>query len=159
VVNKNWVPLIPVIALLTGVLVAKAYKSRAGTPVTPTARETSSVPSAVPESSTVPEAENAAADVPTEGLPRLIELGSTGCVPCEHMAPIIESLRAELKGKVAVEFINVGEHPEAIDKYAIQTIPVQVFVDASGKELLRHTGVFEKDEILAKLRELGMLSQ
>jgi thioredoxin 1 len=34
-------------------------------------------------------------------------------------------------------------------------IPCQLFLDANGGELFRHEGFFSKEEILAKLKELG----
>ena len=33
-------------------------------------------------------------------------------------------------------------------------MPTQIFYDASGKELERHTGFFGKEELLAKWKEL-----
>ncbi|MBP8952884.1 MAG: thioredoxin family protein [Armatimonadetes bacterium] len=95
----------------------------------------------------------------TGALPALLELGSVGCKPCEYMAPIIDSLTEELKGKVDVTFTDVAKEPDVARKYKIITIPTQVFLDADGKELFRHIGVFEKEEILAKLKELGMLKE
>lgn len=92
-----------------------------------------------------------------KALPTMLELGSKGCKPCEYMAPIIESLAKELDGKVVVRFHDVAKRPELAERYQIMTIPTQVFLDANGKELFRHIGVFEKDEILSKMKELGML--
>lgn len=40
--------------------------------------------------------------------------------------------------------------------YNIQSIPTQVFLDANGKEVFRHTGFFSEEEILAKWREVGV---
>lgn len=94
-----------------------------------------------------------------EELPKLLELGSVGCKPCEYMAPIIDALEEELAGKVVVEFHDVGRNMAIAEQYQIMTIPTQVFLDAEGKELFRHIGVFEKEEILAKLKELGMLKE
>lgn len=92
-------------------------------------------------------------------LPALLELGSVGCKACKQMEPIIAALTEELSGKVDVTFTDVVKHPEVAKQYDITTIPTQVFLDAEGKELFRHIGVFEKEEILAKLKELGMLKE
>ena len=91
-------------------------------------------------------------------FPTMLELGSVGCVPCAHMAPITDALKVELKGKVTVQFYDVGKDSAMADKYHIDVIPTQVFLDASGKELFRHVGVFERQDILAKMKELKMLS-
>jgi thioredoxin 1 len=89
-------------------------------------------------------------------LPKLLDLGADKCIPCKKMAPILEELKAEYAGLLEVEFIDVWKDGGAGRKYGIQTIPTQIFYDASGKELFRHEGLFEKDEILAKWKELGV---
>ena len=92
---------------------------------------------------------------PTQKLPRLVDLGAKTCVPCKMMAPILEELRNEYKGKLQVEFIDVWENQSAGGQYGIRVIPTQIFFDPSGKELFRHVGFMSKEDILAKWKELG----
>jgi len=89
-------------------------------------------------------------------LPRLLELGSTLCVPCKMMEPIIDELRRDYAGQLRVDFINVHEDEAAAEKYGIRVIPTQIFFDASGTERFRHEGFFSKADILAKWKELGV---
>lgn len=89
-------------------------------------------------------------------LPKLLDLGANKCIPCKAMAPILEELKKEYAGKLEVEFIDVWKNPDAGKPYKIQMIPTQIFFDASGKELFRHTGFYGKDDILAKWKELGV---
>ncbi len=89
-------------------------------------------------------------------LPRLLELGSTSCIPCKMMEPILEELRTEYKGRLIVDFIDVWENREASSQYGVQAIPTQVFYDKDGKEIFRHEGFFPKDEILKAFREKGV---
>ena len=110
---------------------------------------------------TLPPAADTAAPTPatapaTPGLPRLVDLGSTTCIPCKEMAPILEELKAEYKGKVDVEFINVNENTAAADEYKINVIPTQVFLDKDGKEVFRHEGFFPKTDILAQFAKMGI---
>lgn len=88
--------------------------------------------------------------------PRLLDLGATKCIPCKKMAPILEELKKEYEGRLDVEFIDVWRTPGVAGQYGIQSIPVQIFFDASGKELYRHEGFFAKEEILSKWSELGI---
>jgi thioredoxin 1 len=90
------------------------------------------------------------------GLPRLLDLGSTVCIPCKMMAPILEGLKKEYEGRLQVEFIDVMANPDAGTPYKISLIPTQIFFDASGKERFRHEGFFSKEDILAKWKELGV---
>jgi len=89
-------------------------------------------------------------------IPALIDLGRTFCIPCKLMAPILEEMKKEYEGRLYVEFIDVGDNPEAARKYRINMIPTQIFLDASGKELYRHVGFFAKEDILKKWKELGI---
>jgi thioredoxin 1 len=104
------------------------------------------------------DADKGAAQVsqPATGLPRLVDLGSTVCIPCKMMAPILEGLKKEYEGRLQVEFIDVMASPDAGAPYKISLIPTQVFFDASGKERFRHEGFFSKEDILAKWKELGV---
>jgi thioredoxin 1 len=89
-------------------------------------------------------------------LPRLLDLGSTNCIPCKLMAPILEELREEYRGRMEVTFVDVRRNPDAARQHRIQIIPTQIFFDASGVELERHVGFMSKDDILATWRKLGV---
>ena len=89
-------------------------------------------------------------------LPRLVDLGAGKCIPCKAMAPILEELKKEYAGRMEVEFIDVWKDPDAGKAYGVEMIPTQIFYDASGKELERHTGFMGKEDILAKWKELGV---
>ena len=89
-------------------------------------------------------------------LPKLIDLGADKCIPCKLMAPILEGLKKEYAGKMDVEFIDVWVNRDAGKPYGVEMIPTQIFFDAEGKELFRHTGFFAKEDILGKWKELGV---
>jgi thioredoxin 1 len=93
----------------------------------------------------------------TVALPRLVDLGSDQCIPCKAMVPVLEDLRREYAGRLRVDFIDAWKHPEAAEPFKVYAIPVQVFLDPSGRELRRHLGFFSKDDIVRTWRELGFL--
>ncbi len=93
-----------------------------------------------------------------QALPRMLDLGSLTCIPCKMMVPVMDALKQEYAGKLTVEFINVNENPAAAEKYRIQSIPTQILFDRWGKEAFRHLGYWPKEEIVAKSKELGLLS-
>ncbi len=93
---------------------------------------------------------------PTEvKLPKLVDLGAKKCVPCKLMAPILEDLDRDFKGKLDVVFIDVWKNSGAGSQYKIRVIPTQIFFAPDGKELFRHEGFFSREVILAKWKELG----
>ena len=90
------------------------------------------------------------------GKPSLVDFGSTGCRPCDMMAPILETLESKYADTLNVVFIHVGEEQILASRYGIQSIPVQIFYDKDGKELYRHTGFYPQDEIEARLKDMGV---
>ncbi len=93
---------------------------------------------------------------PASNLPRLVDLGSTTCIPCKMMAPILEELQKEYTGRLEVSFIDVARIPDAASQFKIQVIPTQIFYDPNGRERYRHEGFLSKQDILAKWKELGV---
>ena len=90
------------------------------------------------------------------GKPSLVDFGSTGCRPCEMLAPILETLKDKYAGKLNVLFVHVGQEQILAARYGIQTIPVQFFYDKDGKEVFRHVGFWPQAEIEKKLAEMGV---
>ena len=89
-------------------------------------------------------------------LPKLLDLGANKCIPCKAMTPILDGLKKEYAGKMKVEFIDVWQNEDAGKQYGVEMIPTQIFFDAAGKELFRHTGFFGKEDILAQWKKVGV---
>ena len=90
------------------------------------------------------------------GKPTVIDLGARTCIPCRKMAPILEELSKEYKGKANVLFIDVREDSAAGDRFKVRMIPTQIFFDAKGKEISRHIGFMDKADILKGLKGAGL---
>jgi len=90
------------------------------------------------------------------GKPSLVDFGSTGCRPCDMMAPILETLKSKYEGRLNVLFIHVREEQVLASRYGIQSIPVQIFFDKDGKEVFRHTGFYPQFEIEKRLEDMGV---
>lgn len=90
------------------------------------------------------------------GRPRLVELGSVRCQACQQMMKVLDALRASQGERLRVDFVDVFEDPAAGERYGLTMIPTQIFFDAGGKEIFRHTGFLSHDDILAKFRTLGV---
>lgn len=90
------------------------------------------------------------------GKPAVIDLGARTCVQCKKMAPILESLSGEYRGKAGVLFIDVSIDPAAADRFKVRMIPTQIFFDVRGKEVKRHIGFMDKTAIEKELRAVGL---
>ncbi|MCX5875550.1 MAG: thioredoxin family protein [Deltaproteobacteria bacterium] len=96
------------------------------------------------------------APVPVPDTVTMVDLGATACIPCKMMAPIIEELAAEYRGKAAIIFIDVWKNPDEAKKFKVSMIPTQIFFDRAGNEIYRHSGFMDKKTIIAQLAQMGV---
>ena len=96
------------------------------------------------------------AAVPSTGRVTLIDLGANACVPCKMMAPILDELKKEYAGRADIIFIDVWKDPAQAQKYGVRAIPTQIFFDTAGREVHRHVGFMDKQQIVAILTRLGV---
>lgn len=105
----------------------------------------------------LPSADNAAIRAAlSSGKPTVADFGARTCIPCKKMAPILETLNRELKGKANVTFTDVWATPDLAHQYRVQMIPTQIFFNAQGTEVKRHMGFIEKADILKELKAAGL---
>jgi thioredoxin 1 len=104
-----------------------------------------------PESNTEDELKKAFAS----GKPFLVDFGANSCLPCRQLRPILNELVKEYSGKAKILVIDVYNYQHLAKEYKIQALPTLVFFDNKGKEVFRHPGAMNKDQIVAKLKEIG----
>ncbi len=90
------------------------------------------------------------------GKPTMVDFGSKGCVPCDMLAPILETLQKKYKEKANIVVILTGEEPVLASRYGIELIPLQIFYDTSGREVFRHTGFYPQEDIEKQLSAMGI---
>lgn len=95
------------------------------------------------------------------------------------MAPVLEKLNRELKGKAIILFVDVWKNPSLSDGYPISLIPTQVLIDKDGNPYVptednskgmimyetkdtnehvytTHEGGVTEEKLLMILKEMGM---
>ena len=90
------------------------------------------------------------------GRPSLVDFGARSCVPCKKMAPILEQLEKEYRGRANVIFVDVWKNNKIGGNYRVQMIPTQIFFDAKGKEAGRHIGFMDRGPIIDTFKKLGV---
>ncbi|WP_291441399.1 thioredoxin family protein [Desulfovibrio sp.] len=92
--------------------------------------------------------------LPRVGTVTMIDLGAKSCIPCKMMAPILEKLEAEYRGKADVVFIDVWQNPDEGKNYGIRAIPTQIFYNKKSEEVGRHEGFLDEKSIRDTLEKL-----
>ena len=95
-----------------------------------------------------------APEIPVKNMVTMVDIGSTSCIPCKMMEPVLENLTKEYQGRAAILFVDVKKDMATARKYDIRAIPTQVFFDKSGKEFWRHAGFLDQKTIEGKLNAL-----
>ncbi len=92
----------------------------------------------------------------SNGRPTIAEFGSSKCIPCKMMKPVLENLAIIFEGELNVVIIEVYEQMSLARGYKIMSIPTQVIFDENGQEITRHIGYWSMEEILAELEQAGV---
>ncbi|MBN2891564.1 MAG: thioredoxin [Bacteroidales bacterium] len=77
-------------------------------------------------------------------LPCIVDFYADWCGPCKMVAPIMDELAEEYKGKVAFYKVDVDNEGEVANVFGIQSIPSVLFVPASGEPQMS-VGAMEKE--------------
>jgi thioredoxin 1 len=99
-----------------------------------------------------------APDEETVSLPCLLDFWMEGCVPCRRTLPVVETVRRQHAGKLRVECVDIGQHPEMGKLFRIDTVPTLIFFDVAGKEVHRHQGALKQEEMSALLNRLNLMA-
>jgi thioredoxin 1 len=95
-------------------------------------------------------------EVPVKGMVTMVDLGAKKCIPCKMMAPILEKLERVYAGRAAVVFLDVWEDQAPAKRFGIRSIPTQIFFDKQGREVYRHEGFLGEEEIVRRLKDMGV---
>jgi len=85
-----------------------------------------------------------------------IDCWAPWCGPCLMIAPVIEELAKELKGKVVFGKLNVDENQRTAMRFNIMSIPT-ILLFKDGKLVDRIIGAMPKEFIVEKLKSLNMI--
>lgn len=80
----------------------------------------------------------------------VVDCWAAWCAPCRAIAPIVEQLAKDYKGKVVFGKLNVDENPETQNQFGIMAIPT-LLVMKDGKEIDRIVGALPKNQLETKV--------
>jgi len=66
-------------------------------------------------------------EVLKSSLPVVVDFWAPWCGPCRQIAPILDKLSEEYKGKLKFCKVNVDENHDTASKYRVMSIPTLIF--------------------------------
>ena len=78
---------------------------------------------------------------------KVLKIGASWCSECRIMKPRWEEIEKE-NPWLEAEYISLDEHPEAMKKYQLESLPTFIFLDKEGNEIERLSGIIEKEKLI-----------
>ena len=83
----------------------------------------------------------------------VIDFWAQWCGPCRALAPIVEELAEEYKGKAVIGKCDTDENNDIAIQFGVRNIPMLVFIkNGEVKDVL--VGLVKKNELTAKIESL-----
>ena len=92
-------------------------------------------------------------DVLESPIPVLVEFWAARCGPCRRLAPVLDALARDQKGRLRVLTLNVDEELPAAVRFDVLAIPA-LLLFCEGEEQARLVGLPTDDELRAFLTGL-----
>ena len=86
-------------------------------------------------------------------LPCIIDFYADWCRPCKMVAPIMDELAKQFKGKVNFYKVNTDQEPELSRTFNIRSIPALLYVPKNGKPQMT-VGLSSKESYIQQINTI-----
>ncbi|MCA9674111.1 MAG: thioredoxin [Kofleriaceae bacterium] len=94
--------------------------------------------------------QNFEAEVIKSELPTLVDFWAVWCGPCRQIAPMVDALAEQYKGKLRVGKMDVDHHQVVPQNYGIRSIPT-LLIFKGGKVVGQVVGAVPRSKLEAEL--------
>jgi len=92
-------------------------------------------------------------EVLESNIPVIVDFWATWCMPCKMIAPAVEEIAKDYKGKLKVGKVNVDDNTSIATQYGIMSIPTLLFFK-NGEAMDNLVGAVSKQNIEDKISEI-----
>ena len=91
-------------------------------------------------------------EVLNSDVPALVDFWAVWCGPCRQVAPTVQALASEYKGKLKVGKLNIDDHQQVPQKYGIRSIPT-LLVFKGGQVVGQVIGAVPRSKLEAEVQK------
>ena len=95
---------------------------------------------------------NFESEVLKSDVPTLVDFWAIWCGPCKQIAPTVEILAQEYKGRVKVAKMDVDHHQITPQQYGVRSIPT-LLIFKGGKVVSQLVGAMPRSKLEAELQK------
>ncbi len=85
-------------------------------------------------------------------VPVLVDFYADWCGPCKMLTPILKQVKEDMGDGLKVVKIDVDKNQKLASKYNVRGVPTMMLFK-NGKQLWRQSGVLQKNDIIAVVRQ------
>jgi thioredoxin 1 len=91
------------------------------------------------------------------GKPAVLAFDRKACPVCHRMEMTLREVQERYPGQFEVRRLYIDEAEPEFRRQHVVIVPTQIFLDSAGKEVFRHEGLFPREELLKKLKDLKFI--
>ncbi|QDF00147.1 thioredoxin [Myxococcus xanthus] len=83
--------------------------------------------------------------------PVLVDFTATWCPPCRALAPVLDAIAADFRGRLKVTSLDVDDNPESAMSYGVRSVPA-LLLFKEGKVVRQLLGAQPRAKLEQELR-------